>query len=443
MVVKREVPVEEETDAKRVKLADASSDDEFNDLDDSIPAVMTATTKYTDKATYLETINRKALNFDMPLVCSASVAATNIHICLICNKYLQGASARSPAYMHAIATGHHVFINAQTGRFIILPEQLILSDKREKELHDIKLLLNPILDMETIKRLDTTPISSKLLNKESYEPGYIPLINDIIFSDGSREVEIARDLQMVMHNTIYYAFTHLSSVRDKLLLHTNSESTPLFNHLSLLTRKIWSPFLFKKLTSSYAIENYLVEHKVPEVIMNDSRLFYNWLINEMIQEETSLKGDFIGKLKLNGLKKANKFSLIPIKLPQQSVFKDSLSISIEQYQLEKLLEMKKLKVLNFPTYLTIYIDRKNDLSVDGLENKLNMNIVKYDPDMLLIDGKKYSLVASVTYDNKTQVYDKARDIWREFDGKSVREVEKALLFISNCKFLFWEKRELN
>jgi U4/U6.U5 tri-snRNP-associated protein 2 len=228
-----------------------------------------------------------------------------------------------------------------------------------------------------------------------------------------------------------------------LLLHTNSESTPLFNHLSLLTRKIWSPFLFKKLTSSYAIENYLVEHKVPEVIMNDSRLFYNWLINEMIQEEKSLKGDFIGKLKLNGVKKANKFSLIPIKLPQQSVFRDSLSISIEQYQLEKLLEMKKLRVLSFPTYLTIYIDRKNDLSVDGLENKLNMNIVKYDPDMLLIDGEKYSLVATITYDNKTQVYDKARDIWLEFDGKSLREVEKALLFISNCRFLFWEKRELN
>lgn len=419
-------------------IGESPLDDEFDDLEDKVQPE-NETIKYTDSDIYFDTINRRVLNFDMPLICSVSLATTNIHICLVCSKYLQGASLDSPANAHAIDTNHHIYINTQNSNFIILPEQLILSDARSRDLRDIQLLLKPEFNEKLISQLDTKPFQGKTLTGESYDVGFVPLINDYMSEIVDKRFESRESNSVLKHNTLYYALSHLPLIRDNLLRFEESEATPLISQLSRLTKKIWSPYLFKNFTSSFAIESYLVSCELPAKLLDDIRLFYTWLINTSIKENKKMYKDFFtGKLLIENATKPIKFINISVKLPQESVFKGSTSSSIEQYDLEKLIKEKGLKIIKSPQYLTIYIDRTNDMKIEGIEQQMNMGIVKFDPDSLRLNDKySYKLVVNLTA-NKVQVLDKAKNRWVEFDGVSVKEVEKELLFISNCQLQIWE-----
>ena len=63
---------------------------------------------------YLDTVNRAALDFDFEKVCSISLSNLNVYGCLVCGKYFQGRSKKSPAYAHSISEDHHVFINLES-----------------------------------------------------------------------------------------------------------------------------------------------------------------------------------------------------------------------------------------------------------------------------------------------------------------------------------------
>lgn len=423
---------------KKVKTAilKDQEDDEFDDLEDSIQ-LESARPKEMNSDMYLDTINRRVLNFDLPLACNSSLATTNIHICLVCNRYLQGASINSPAYMHAVDSNHHIFLNTQTLKFIVLPEQLELSKEKTDGLRDIQLLFKPEFTDTLLSKFDTTTIEGKTLTHEKYTAGFIPLINDNILA--IKDPDSKDKNETLIHNTLYYSLSHISAIRDYLIRFTLSDSTPLTNHMSNLVKKIWSPFLFRNLTSSYAIENYLVSCRVGSQIREDVRLFYIWIVNILIKENTRLKTLFTGKLILtNRPEKSVKFINLSISLPQQSVFKDGSSSSIEQYDLLSLIKAKNIQIINAPKVLTIFIDRSNPMKIEGINQTLNMSIVKFDPDLLEINNFKYRLVANITYENKVQVFNKASGNWMEFDGVNVKDVEKELLFIFNCKLQFWE-----
>lgn len=417
----------------------AEESDEFDDLEDTV-RTETVGLKYTDSDIYLDTVNRKVLNFDMPLICSVSLATTNIHICLVCNRYLQGASLSSPAFTHAVDTNHHVYINTQTSKFIILPEQLVLSENRSKDLRDIQLLLQPKFGKQVISELDSRPLEGKTMAGEAYDVGFVPLVNDYMSDIIDTRFDAKEGNSILKHNTLYYALLHLPLVRDHLLEYKNSESTPLSNQLSNLTKKIWSPYLFKNFTSSFAIEYYLVSCRLPTKILDDVRLFYTWILNTLMKENKKLYKDlFTGKLVSKGSAKPIKFINLTVKLPQQSVFKGSTSSSIEQYDLMTLIKEKGYQVLKFPQYLVIYIDRTNDVQLEGIEQQLNKSIVKFDPNTLQLNERtNYKLLANIT-DSKVQVLDKSRKRWMEFDGVGVKEVEKELLFIANSQLQIWEK----
>lgn len=79
------------------------------------------------------------------------------------------------------------------------------------------------------------------------------------------------------------------------------------------------------------------------------------------------------------------------------------------------------------------------MRIEGIDQELNMSIVKFDPDLLEVNNTfKYRLIGNITYENKVQILNKSQSKWMEFDGVSVKEVEKELLFINNCKLQFWE-----
>jgi Zn-finger in ubiquitin-hydrolases and other protein len=78
---------------------------------------------------YLDTVNRTALDFDFEKVCSISLSNLNVYGCLVCGKYFQGRSKKSPAYAHSISEDHHVFINLESTQVSVLSHSLPIIDE--------------------------------------------------------------------------------------------------------------------------------------------------------------------------------------------------------------------------------------------------------------------------------------------------------------------------
>ena len=73
------------------------------------------------KCPFLDTINRKRLDFDLAKECSVTLVKKNIYCCLVCGKYFSGRGKRTHAYTHSVEKSHHVFVNLETGKFYCLP----------------------------------------------------------------------------------------------------------------------------------------------------------------------------------------------------------------------------------------------------------------------------------------------------------------------------------
>lgn len=418
---------------KRAKRG-TESDDEFADLEDEV-MFKSNELETTNSDMYLDSINRKILNFELPFECSSTLATTNVFVCLVCGKYLHGSSTSSPAYLHSVDSDHHIFISLESLKFILLPEQKVLSKERESELKDIQLLIDPKFDERMVEKFDKEPMQVETYLREQYTVGYIPILNKL--SDLGLKV----DNTAVSDNALFYALSHLSKFRDFFIKYNYSDTAPLSNQVSRLIRNIWSPYLFRGFTSSYAIENYLSTCKIPPRIRSDLKLFYMWITNTLIKENKSLKPIFTGKLTADSVDKKNltTFLTLTLSMPQQSVFKDGTSSSIEQHDIETLITQRNFHIKKAPEILTIYIDRTNHMRIEGIDQELNMSIVKFDPDLLEVNNTfKYRLIGNITYENKVQILNKSQSKWMEFDGVSVKEVEKELLFINNCKLQFWE-----
>lgn len=420
MTGKHSLNIDENNKLKRQKQT-VESYDEFDDLEDSITFNL-YNSKFTDSDLYLDTINRKVLNFDLPIQCCSTLATSNILICLVCNKYLQGGSINSPAYIHSVDNDHHIFLNTEKCTFNILPEQLLLSQERSNELNDIKLLFNPVF---IGMNFDKESFYGQTLSGRKYHVGFIPLVND---------TESEATSITILHNMLYYAFAHISALRDLMIDHHSSDSQPLTNELSRLTKKIWSKYLFHDIVSSLSIENYVsnLSHKIG----SDLKLFYSWMVNTLLKESKQIKEIFTGKVEFDG--KKVKFSNLTVELPQPSVFKDGTSSSIKQYHLTELIKNKGYNIIKTPKVLVIYIDRSNSMKIEGIKQTLNTNVVNFDPHLLQVGDFRYRLVANITYDKKIHVLDKANEQYKEFDSASVKDIEKELLFISNSKLQFWE-----
>jgi U4/U6.U5 tri-snRNP-associated protein 2 len=141
---------------------------------------------------YLDTINRKILDFDFEKACSLTPAKTNVYGCLVCGKYFQGRGMNTPAYIHSLDHGHHVFIHLHNGRVWCIPDNYEVIDA---SLEDIKFNLNPQYTDEQIEQIDNNtkyPISpiyiniARLrvgLNGATFYPGFVGL-NNIKETDG-------------------------------------------------------------------------------------------------------------------------------------------------------------------------------------------------------------------------------------------------------------------
>eukprot|EP01029_Cantina_marsupialis_P032416 TRINITY_DN9887_c0_g1_i1.p1 TRINITY_DN9887_c0_g1~~TRINITY_DN9887_c0_g1_i1.p1 ORF type:complete len:543 (+),score=93.87 TRINITY_DN9887_c0_g1_i1:46-1674(+) len=217
---------------------------------------------------FLDTINRPLLDFDFEKVCSVTLSNQNIYCCLVCGCFFQGKGAESPAFLHSVDPGHHVFMNLHNGRFFCLPDGYEIV---ENSLRDIKAALNPVYSKSDIKKLDENSRISTDIQGIKYLPGFVGLNN-------------LKDTDYV--NTVIQSLVHVRALRDFFLSEKNyfdSESV-LVKRFGELIRKIWSPKNFKSTVDPHellqAIER-LSNHSFKIGQRAEVGSFLRWFLNEL------------------------------------------------------------------------------------------------------------------------------------------------------------------
>ncbi|KAK0552686.1 Ubiquitin carboxyl-terminal hydrolase 10 [Tilletia horrida] len=236
---------------------------------------------------YLDTINRSLLDFDFEKLCSVTLSHINVYGCLVCGKYFQGRGTNSHAYFHSIDESHRVFINLETGKVYILPDNYLVEDP---SLYDIQYLLNPTFTSQQVATLDAPDVRPSFdLNAHRYLPGFVGL-NNIGKND--------------FMNVVIQALAHVKPLRNFLLSEpalsntaasfaelqskgqTTLSSAPseLARRFSALVRKMWNPRAFKAQVSPH---EFLQEVGVASkgkfriVEQGDPMEFLSWLLNRL------------------------------------------------------------------------------------------------------------------------------------------------------------------
>jgi U4/U6.U5 tri-snRNP-associated protein 2 len=156
---------------------------------------------------YLDTINRRALDFDFSKLCSISLSDVNVYACLVCGKYFQGRGKKSYAYAHALEdAGHHVFLNLVTEEIYCLPDGYRIGDR---SLDDIGFNLRPKYSRTDVRGLDKHTQFVHALDGTDYLPGLVGL-NNVRHTDWL--------------NVIVQAFNFIPKLRNYFLLRSKGES---------------------------------------------------------------------------------------------------------------------------------------------------------------------------------------------------------------------------
>ncbi|KAL7948934.1 hypothetical protein V8C42DRAFT_312710 [Trichoderma barbatum] len=261
--------LEQDGDARNGRPDDEDSEG-YDEGDDELP--MTAPLRQSGPADgyddlYLDTIDRNVLDFDFEKLCSVSLSNINVYACLICGKYFQGRGVKSHAYFHSLDEDHHVFINLETQKVYVLPEGY---EVKSKSLDDIKYVSDPRYTKNEVIQLDrrVNHVSWTLDGKE-YTPGFVGM-NNIKEND--------------YLNVVVQALSHVSPLRNYLLLEDFSKKSELVKRCSILFRKIWNPRAFKSHVSPHELlqEIALLSNKRFTLTnQSDPVEFLSWFLNNL------------------------------------------------------------------------------------------------------------------------------------------------------------------
>jgi len=202
--------------------------------DNGIPSIENSSSKKRSSCPYLDTINRRVLDFDFEQSCSVTLlSGPHIYGCLVCGKFFNGRGKHTPAFTHSVDEIHCVFIHLRSGKFYCLPDNYEIVDN--PSLDDIRQALHPQqFTAEFIQSgtLDANTELARDLWGRQYLPGFVGLNN--------------------LHKTDYVnatlqALAHVRPIRDFFL--QVSSSTNSNSHLACsfgdFMRKLWSNQRFK------------------------------------------------------------------------------------------------------------------------------------------------------------------------------------------------------
>ncbi|KAI3386222.1 hypothetical protein SNEBB_000629 [Seison nebaliae] len=256
---------------------------------------------------YLDTVERKVLDFDFEKLCSVTLSNQNVYCCLVCGRYFQGRGIRSPAYQHSIQIYHYVYLNLETLKFYCLPENYEIIDS---SLDDIQYQLNPIFNDETIRYVSTIVHDIRAHDGKYYLPSVVGL-NNIKSNDYANVVLHALCQTVPLRNYFLKEENYRQFITPKSLNH-NSIVDPIkenfikksYNISSLhllpkrlgeLMRKMWNPRNFRTHVSPHEMLQVisLVSNKQFQITkQNDPQQLMTWLLNAL---HVSLGGSINGK----------------------------------------------------------------------------------------------------------------------------------------------------
>ena len=394
-----------------------------------------------------DAVDRSVLDFDFEKTCSVSLNKNNVYVCLKCGIFISGRGKGTPAFNHSLEKQHQLFMHLETLKAYSLPDNVEVIDST---LDDIRYAINPTFDLNSLIR-DTCYD----LNGNPYIPGFIGL-----------NISGSSDYLVVL----IYALMHIPPLRDRLL--TDTFESPLASALSQLTRKVWSPKLFRNHASPHLmIESISVASKrqfsgsqrqdpfrvLPWFLHSLAKelLFLGQLIKGVLiqtEEEAQLaKSDFQVNLSSTAQKKLN-FSLLAFDLPQMPLFnkeEDTLTVSVEellkQYQGQKSLRDGKeisYEIERAPAYLfTVY---KRFPSNKFGEEK-NKAIIRFPLKNLKIENASYSLLVNICYDESAngyfvQILSKKNGKWYSIRDLEVKEVLAHEIALSQTCIQLWERQ---
>ncbi|KAI5850043.1 hypothetical protein BZA05DRAFT_400713 [Tricharina praecox] len=446
---------------------------------------------------YLDTIDRKLLDFDFEKLCSVSLSNINVYACLVCGKYFQGRGRSSYAYTHSLDQDHHVFINMASLRVYVLPESY---EVMNKTLDDIKYVVNPTYSRDDVKKLDTEVATKWDLGKKKYIPGFVGL-NNIKQND--------------YLNVVAHALAHVPPLRNFLMLEDLTFKPELAQRFSTLVRKIWNPRAFKSHVSPHELLQEISlrsSKKFTLLSQSDPVDFLHWFLNNL---HLSLGGSktrpgssiiqkvFQGKLKMESqaiTAKADasdrlrfeeageiktdiaRFLMLTLDLPPKPIFKDEqdkniipqvpLTTILSKYDglhsQELLGQRRRYRLLHpMPPYLIFHVKR---FAKNKFVEERNPTIVTFSPRALdmspYIEPSEghpggepvlYDLIANITHETvveagkkegelrsvfKVQLLEKARGEWMQIQDLFVEEVARELLFTSESYVQIWERRRV-
>lgn len=424
---------------------------------------------------YLDTIARSRLDFDFEKLCSITLSNINVYACLVCGKYFSGRGAKTPAYFHALEEGHHVYINMETKKVYVLPEGY---EVKNKSLDDIKVVVDPRFTLEEVKAMDREPKPQWDLLGRKYIPGFVGL-NNIKAND--------------YLNVVVQALSHVTPLRNFLMLEDLSSRPELVKRFSVLVRKMWNPKAFKKHVSPHElIQNISLQSgkKFSLTEQADPVDFLSWFLNNLHLalggSKTKPKSSIIQKIFQGALKvesqeisaradagdrlrfedtaiksQQSRYMILTLDLPAAPLFQDDvekniipqvpLTTVLQKYNgivaQERMNTRVRYRLLHpLPPYLMMHVKRFQPNKF--LQSQRNPTIVTFNPRSLDMgpyvepDPKQhpmgepivYDLIANVTYEGV-----KVRD--DSVEGEAERKVWKVQVKEGGNSNQWWEMQD--
>eukprot|EP00823_Brevimastigomonas_motovehiculus_P008746 TRINITY_DN813_c1_g2_i2.p1 TRINITY_DN813_c1_g2~~TRINITY_DN813_c1_g2_i2.p1 ORF type:complete len:867 (-),score=249.41 TRINITY_DN813_c1_g2_i2:1468-4068(-) len=217
---------------------------------------------------YLDTINRKVLDFDFEKLCSISLANMNVYACLVCGKYYQGRGKGSHAYFHSLESDHHVFINLHNEKIYCLPDGYEVDDS---SLEDIKYNLHPRFTKPDLPKLQFNKKFTHALDGKDYLPGTVGL-NNIKINDWL--------------NVVVQSLIRVPPIRDFFIIESNYDKCKslLVSRFGELIAKMWNARNFKGHVSPHELLQAVAassnkRFRIGQVA--DAAAFLAWFLNAL------------------------------------------------------------------------------------------------------------------------------------------------------------------
>jgi U4/U6.U5 tri-snRNP-associated protein 2 len=479
---------------------DADGDDDVDEGDDLSTSADAEARSDAYADLYLDTIDRKVLDFDFEKLCSVTLSNINVYACLVCGKYYQGRGKQSQAYFHALEEDHHVYVNMETKNVYVLPEGY---EVKSKSLDDIKFVVDPRLARDEVLRLDKEQKQAWDLMGKSYVPGFVGM-NNIKSND--------------YFNVVMHALAHVQPLRNFFMLEDLSRKPQLVQRFGTLVRKIWNPRAFKSHVSPHEIlqEIGLLSGKRFSLSEQaDPVEFLSWFLNNLhlalggskskpgssivqkvfqgtlrVQSQLiTARADAGDRLRFDQAEvhtEISRFMILTLDLPAAPLFQDELERNIipqvpltgptgilskydGEHAQERLNYRRRYQLIHpLPPYLLFHVKR---FSKNKFVSERNPTIVTFpnrDLDMapyvvpnpsLHPTGEPiyYDLIANITHEGiktrddsvegeaerkvwRAQLLDKSRDEWFEMQDLYVEKARAELISTKESYVQVWEKR---